>query len=442
MSPLQLYGAGILFPRKQIQECLEGGAEADEPDGLVSSDDDEIEDAPHEEFVVHDGRERSSAATAPDAGIEDQPLNLANEFSPSAVGITFRLTNAEFLNVDVSFGTYEAISNSGPHPKAGQTRADGTPYPAVREFTLYRRTPRMEPLSLPLDFRKGPSVVLCVPGTDDALRIHATLRSSNSGESVISLMLVNHHQTTGTGTSAYRDCFFQSEFEVRDAAMRPIFTPIERQAGNSLPEELASLSLLYRHKRTFCLGHGCAGDWNRGHNVDTKGRTDRVSTATIPTYEVQPVQAREEPFLVERLDLSMLALSDGDPADPTDVERNILERLNQLCFDYEAWIKDQASQIAVLNSTHRDSAVRHLEACTRCLTRMKEGVAILGGADRQPMTAFRIANKAMLMQQVHSKLKARTVDSEYPSIPETYYEGPDVTSGLIPTFGTLGFWRR
>ena len=25
VSPLQVYGAGILFPRRQLQECLEGG---------------------------------------------------------------------------------------------------------------------------------------------------------------------------------------------------------------------------------------------------------------------------------------------------------------------------------------------------------------------------------------------------------------------------------
>ena len=426
VSPLQVYGAGILFPRRQLQECLEGGAEEDDSEDFVPPGDDEIEDAEYEDLEVDDGGKRNPSITAPDSGFEDQPLNLANEFSPSAVGITFRVTGAKVLNVDVSFGTYDAISISEPHPKAGQSRADGTPYPAVRDITLYRRTPRMESLSLPLDFREKPSVALCVPSTDDALRVHATLRSSDADESVFSVMLVNHHQTTGTGSSAYRDCFFQAEIEIRDAAGRAVFTPIERPTGNSLPEELASLSLLYRHRRTFCLGHGCAGDWRRGDDVDSGGRTDRVSTATIPTYEVQPVQAREGPFSVEQLDLSMLALSDGVSADDTDIESAILERLNQLCFDYEAWIEDQVLQVDALSPAHRQAANRHLDACTRCLTRMKEGVALLGGIDRLPMTAFRIANKAMLMQQVHSKLNARNLDLEFPPIPGDYHEGPGI----------------
>ena len=433
VSPLQVYGAGILFPRKQLQECLEGGAEADDSEDFVPPEDDEIEDAEDVDLKVDDGGKRNPGVTAPDSQIEDQPLNLANEFSPSAVGITFRLTGSELLNVDVSFGTYEAIPTSKPHPRAGQNRADGTPYPEVREFILYRRLPRMESLRLQLDFSEKPSVVFPVPGTDDALRVHAMLRSSDAGESVISAMLVNHHQTAGTGAAAYRDCFFQAEMEIRDAAGRPVFTPIERPTGNSLPEELEALSLLYRHRRTFCLGHGCAGDWRRGEDVDSSGSTDRVSTATIPTYEVQPVQAREEPFSVERLDLSMLAFSDGAPADGADIRSAILEKLDQLCSDYEAWIQDQALQANILSSgAHREAAGRHLDACTRCLTRMKEGVALLGGTDRLPMMAFRIANRAMLMQQVHSKLNARPLDSEFPQIPVDYDEGPDIARRWRP----------
>ena len=173
------------------------------------------------------------------------------------------------------------------------------------------------------------------------------------------------------------------------------------------------------------MDHGCAGDWHRGDDVDSTARTDRVSTATIPTYEVEPVQAREEPFSVERLDLSMLALSDGAPADDNDIESAILERLSQLCSDYEAWIENQVLQVDSLNPAHREAAKRHMDACTSCLTRMKEGTAVLGGVDRLPMMAFRIANRAMLMQQVHSKLNARNLGSEYPRIPVDYHEGPD-----------------
>ena len=432
VSPLQLYGAGILFPRKQLQEFLEGGAETINSKNFVPTGEDELEDAEHDDLDVDDGGNRSPGSMAPDCGIEDQPLNLANEFSPSAIGITFRLTSAELLNVEVSFGTYESISTSEPHPKAGQVRADGTPYPAVREFTLYRRTPRVESLQLELDFHESSSVVLPVPDTGDDLRVHATLRSSHKDESVISVMLVNHNQTTGTGSSAFRDCFFQTEMEVRDGAGRPVFTPIERPTGNSLPEELSSQSLLYRHRRTFCLGHGCAGDWRRGDDVDSTGKTDRVSTATIPTYEVQPVHAREKPFAVERLDLSMWALSEGVAAGGTNIETTILEKLTQLCSDYEAWIDEQLSQAETLSPDYRETANRHLEACTHCLKRMKEGVALLGGTDHLPMMAFRIANRAMLMQQVHSKLSARTLDSDFPYIPADYREAPDIVRRWRP----------
>ena len=49
---------------------------------------------------------------------------------------------------------------------------------------------------------------------------------------------------------------------------------------------------------------------------------------------------------------------------------------------------------------------------------------MLGGEDPDPMTAFRIANRAMLMQQIHSGIPARELDSEFPPLPEDYIEGP------------------
>ena len=81
VSPLQIYGAGILFSRRQLQECLEGGAEHDDSDEFVPPGEDEIEDAEYKDQKVDDGGNRSPGVTAPDSRVEDQPLNLANEFS-------------------------------------------------------------------------------------------------------------------------------------------------------------------------------------------------------------------------------------------------------------------------------------------------------------------------------------------------------------------------
>ena len=106
VSPLQLYGVGILFPRKLRQSVLEDIPEVSESDVKDERSSDEIEDDLDKVPEADDSGNRSASPTSPDAGIDDQPLNLANEFSPSALGITFRVQGSSRLTVDVSFGTY------------------------------------------------------------------------------------------------------------------------------------------------------------------------------------------------------------------------------------------------------------------------------------------------------------------------------------------------
>ena len=78
----------------------------------------------------------SDAGTGSD---EREPLNLANEFSPSACGISLRLGGPASLVVRVSYGTYSATKEAERHPRAGQTAVDGTVFPETREVPAYRR---------------------------------------------------------------------------------------------------------------------------------------------------------------------------------------------------------------------------------------------------------------------------------------------------------------
>ena len=425
VSPLQLYGAGILFPRKLRQNLLEDvpesrSNETGKEDGASEIDDD-LDDSPKSD----DGGERKIWATAPDAGVDEQPLNLANEFSPSALGVTFKIGGSASLIADVSFGTYTSVKMSEPHPRAGETRADGTAFPERREYVLYRRTPRNEALEVPLDFGAERERAFPIPGTDDALRLHVALRATDGDDLVLSAMLINCNEMGSSGTTDVGMAFFQAEFEIRDKKGQAVFTQINRPSGTSTEDELASMDLLYRHRKAFCLGHGCAGDWRRGEDVERVGRTDRVWTATIPTYEVQPIEPRENPYGSGELRLSMKFLSEGEGNDDEQRRQSILNALEDLCVDYEKWMEDRESEATALSGGLADAAGRHLTECRRCLDRMREGIAALGnpGNDRL-MIAFRLANRAMLMQQVHIGFEARDLGSEFPDLPADYDEGP------------------
>ena len=433
VSPLQIYGTGILFPQRLQQDLLENGPPETATTSPPEPDSPAPDDETDESVQVDDAGNRRASDIAPDAAVEDQPLNLANEFSPSAVGITFRVRGTKQVFVEISFGTYDPIQVKEPHPRAGQHKADETPFPETRTFNRYRRTPWREKLEIPLDFADLKSRIFPVPGTHEGLTLHATLRAVDGDESIISLMLVNHNDSSSQGYADTRSTFFQTEFEVRDISGAAVFTHIDRPSGNSSEDELASMDLLYRHRRAFCLGHGCAGDWRRGLDVEQSGQTDTVRTASIPTYEAHPVEPREDAYSTGSVKLSMRFLSEGRGAREKEHRVSILQSLENLCADYEAWIRDCDKEAEKLTGKMAEAARQHLEACRKCLERMRQGISVLGAnEDATPLQAFRLANRAMLMQQFHTRLEARALGSEFPSIPEDYNEEPEVTRTWRP----------
>lgn len=423
VSPLQVYGAGILFPQKLPHENLEDVADENDLKSSSDTSGEHIEDELDELTEKSGGKSRKGSMAGEDAGFDEQPLNLANEYSPSAMGITFRVMGKQPIKAKVTFGKYIRTKVKEPHPKAGEVRMDGEPYPLERESNLYKRVPKSDDHSIETVFESGPDQVFDIAETEGGLKLHATLRSVEDDGAVISLMLVNHNQSQDSGSVNAEDAFFQAKIVVTDVEERPVFSNIDRPSGNSEEMDMASMELLYRHRKSFCLGHGCAADWSKGDDVESTGTTDAVWTSTIPTYEVQPVEPREKPYGTGQFNLSMRFLASGEGLDANSRQTSIVNALTGLCDDYESWITDTETEASTLSGRLSEAAKRHLNACRQCLGRMKEGVSILGN-NVEAMTSFRLANRAMLMQQIHTGLNAeRKLDSEYPVFPEDYDEG-------------------
>jgi hypothetical protein len=131
VSPLQLYATGVLFPQRLVQNLLEEGAE---PTGGVEND---SVQGDFTEAEVREGKKASGDISDADASSDErEPLNLANEFSPSACGISFQLEGPTSLVAHVSYGTYFATKATEHHPRAGQAAVDGTVFPETREVRL------------------------------------------------------------------------------------------------------------------------------------------------------------------------------------------------------------------------------------------------------------------------------------------------------------------
>jgi hypothetical protein len=112
--------------------------------------------------------------------------------------------------------------------------------------------------------------------------------------------------------------------------------------------------------------------------------------------------------MIPRLELK---LADSNPAIDTAAlgmrslmhapRRDVLERLGDLCLHYERWIAETSQQVPDLDHALRATAERHLDRCRDALQRMRAGIDLLA-TDSDAWEAFRLANKAMLMQRARS----------------------------------------
>jgi len=160
-------------------------------------------------------------------------------------------------------------------------------------------------------------------------------------------------------------------------------------AGYLRDEELWNFELLYRTRKAFAAGHGCAVQWE-----SADGRpASRIWTEWVPEAEV--LKATPEVMA----DDPVLALD--NLVDPSRRATACAE-LRRLPKGYAAWIRQCTDGLdGVVDEfppTHQDNVraagKRNLEQCRLACQRIEEGIALLEGNDRVWL-AFCLANRAM-----------------------------------------------
>ena len=393
--PRQRYGAGILFPmRAQVSSQDETAAGEDVTGDADSPDPDEIVESQGGTETAAD--EISPGEIPPDT---DRDVTLANEFLPSAMGLTTLLEVPVRLRVDVSAGIYrhEELEWETRRDKYG------------REYfpKAWWRRPIDRPVDLTSTELLGDGTVIFEKPVFEengkpALALHVVSRphaqSMRPSETrLITFTLVNRRLRENKAPDN-SDCFFQCGFSVRAAdGEAPFLAYPERPRDPGDPEEL-SLQLLYLHRQTFAIGHGCAPEWSEPRD----GRTAFIRTEVLPTYELKPVLATQ----VEGLELRMIDLASNEPDAATDL-------CGRLADEYENWITQREREIDVrsdLSPELKETAQRHMGSCRECLRRMREGTLLLQ-QDSDVALAFRLMNEAMLMQQIHYAISSQSTRS-------------------------------
>ena len=190
-SPLQRYSAGVLFPASQAINEVENSDAAEDAE---ESPPNEAPEAQLEEQAAEQTREGRMGDQIADAC--DETIRMANEFFPSAIGLTFL---AEYPNAGLAISAHAAIYRS---------QAPSDPEKRLRQW---RRT----------ELALNP-VVLSFPGSDlhgmrdfplaENLRLRVIYHRRNDGDFLITVSMLNTKTASPTKPPSGSDCFFQVGF--------------------------------------------------------------------------------------------------------------------------------------------------------------------------------------------------------------------------------------
>jgi Helicase conserved C-terminal domain len=424
-DPLHRYGIGVLFAGATDhgtdipggQATLPAGNGVDDLAGVTGlSETDEELTEPVVEIEVKGTTEPRGEADSDDFDLTD-----ANSFRPSAMAISFQchVPADGSLAVTVTGAYYDRLSVEWPGLRRPRTwwvrrplELTGTiPGQVLLDETNRRKNVMLTP---PGGFRITPTLQVFsrrVPG-----------HPADSTERLVTVAALN--TTLGSGPST---ALFQMTFRAEPREGLSV-TPYPDVDQHEPDEEEQSIALLYRKQLTYAIGHGCAADWKADLGEPT---ASAVWAEPLPAYE--GVSLTPNVYLTAAdgsrypVTVSMEELASGTGQGHDQVETVL--RL------YAEWIADREAEIASLPSQFHLAAQRHMDRARAALDRMRAGWQ-LATTDPISMRAFRLANEAMLFQQLRSSFDKRDVQRLKDG--RLIVDGPHPTPTPVPGKGN---WR-
>lgn len=397
--PTKRYGIGVLYPfgTKEDEPALDKAGN-DTVGMSVSTQDDDVLLAPDDDAemtkLVKNIESVSSVVNnvKTDENPIDYDLSLANVYQPSSLGITFlaEVTKNSKLLLSFNGGRYLPIPI---HIKDFQ-KEWWIRKPVVIEAEINGE--RLLASEQQLIYSDKGNITFQKNIEDLSIRFEVFSRryGENQAWRLITVSFVNR---TDSSSGLKRDarCIFQSRFSVKVISEESQWNILPYPNRISLDEEERSLDLLYREFPTFCVGHGCAGNWDK--NCDST-RSSMVYAEVLPTYETPSItpDIRDSNGNLIKVPMAPLAGLVRD-----DDGFNTLRRLVQL---YENWICEKKDKIKNLDVGLIPTAERNIENAQICANRMKKGLEFLD-RDKLAAEAFRLANYAILLQQTRPKKK-------------------------------------
>jgi hypothetical protein len=301
--------------------------------------------------------------------IVDDPIALASQWMPSSLGVSFFVLGGEGVECRVAGAAYDEVT--------------------LEKKRSFPRIPIAE-LSSPevvrVGWAAGMSSEMTVLEGRGRVRVHT--RPLGDGL-LVSVTVCNARQSAAEGRPSATDCLYQVGLECR--AIGGSIAEYPRLEFLSADDEEEELFLAFRKKRVFAIGHGCAASWEAVGQA-----AESVRAEIVPSHEVPSLAPRGDDSL-DVLDLHRLGCPRLDAA--------WLERGATALIDgYATWISEleQRRDYPPALEAARGRILRKVREAER---RMRIGVQTLVH-DPVALEAFRLANRAMLIQMHRAKTVA------------------------------------
>ncbi|MGI5353387.1 helicase-related protein [Streptomyces sp. CA-250714] len=306
----------------------------------------------------------AAAGSGEEDAFADDPVAEANAWLPSSLGFSF-FTDAQQIEVTCEASRYLT------HREGGRRS--------------WRRQPRLASKKAVEKDSTSPIPVLEGHG-----RLHVRWRPYGAGH-LVTCVLANAHDEEES-TRKDRDLMlFQADLSARTVGGTILEYPSTRL--NSRDEEEQELRVQYRHIVTRAVGHGCAVEWE-----DAPAPVTTVRAQVMPRQVVEHIKP-DGPRNLPVLRLAHLSRSDL-PADQLGAE------LRSFVDGYRTWYDAQRLEAASLKPWAAAPAARILDRIESAVDRMTSGIDALTAstpAGAKAREAFRLANRAMALQMLHSR---------------------------------------
>jgi len=373
-APNRRYGIGVLYSsggRTPATEVTTGEGPLEQDSSAAGGPD--VAAAAFTKAVI-----KAQDGLGDEAASQDLDLSGANEYRPTTMAVTFLadLPPGSRVELALSAGRYrERDIAVGAKTRSWWFRSSCSLNATWDGSTLISASGHHPPTADPV-------------GLDGiTVEAFAVSRPRRGSTSLLTIGVIN--RTAGSTPNHF---LFQVNLEVtvNQGTGQILAYPEAPRAARDEEEE--SIDLLYRDVPTFAIGHGCAAGWDTDSQT---GKCLRVRGECLPAVDnpsITPQVLRGDGTEL-RVPMAPLAgLISGHDG---------MAALTEVIALYREWVSHREQEIAALDERHQAAGVRHMKNCHALAERMQEGLELIR-SDSLIATAFRLANHAVLLQQVHS----------------------------------------